>query len=118
LDSSAEADVSTLDEVNAHRKDAVELAAQISKMGVSGSPLVTDPTTGSAESSIPESGSLGIDKKLRALKKKVLFAYVPLLHKIMQYDLFQVLVFLFSFSYLLDMKRWQIPWPLILYQSD
>jgi hypothetical protein len=75
LDSSAEADVSKSDEVNAHRKDAVELAAQISKMGVSGSPSAKDSTMGSSESSISESGSLDIDKKIRALKKKVLFSY-------------------------------------------
>lgn len=81
--SSAEADVSTSDEVDPHRKDAVEaVAARISSMGISGSHLSMDPTMGSAENSIPESGPLDIDKKIRALKKKVPFACV-LFYRIM-----------------------------------
>lgn len=109
--STAEADVSTSNEVDPHGKDAVEVAAQISRMGISESPAAVDPTMGSAESSIPESGPSDIDKKIRALKKKVLFAYVLLLQNIcamMQCTSFGISfpAFVFFFFILLVIKMW------------
>ncbi|KAJ1686901.1 hypothetical protein LUZ63_018291 [Rhynchospora breviuscula] len=75
LGTSAEADVGPSNEVDPHRKDAVDsIAGQIKNMVISGTPSAVDPTIDSADSSIPESGPSDIDKKIRALKKKIRLA--------------------------------------------
>ncbi|KAJ4750800.1 Partner of Y14 and mago [Rhynchospora pubera] len=72
---SSEADVGPSNEVDPNRKDAVDsIAGQIKSMVISGTSSAVDPTIDSADSSIPESGPSDIDKKIRALKKKIRLA--------------------------------------------